>query len=282
MPRQRSRQRVNRPKADIASASSPNRAVGEAPRNPILELQRTVGNRAVGRTLESLRRARGPIRRESDIVDSRIDMAAVAEVPAKPVLRERKVTYKEAKSTAITSIGTAASNLTIEYSVDDTGRISVGALQPEYVITIFTPYISYSEFVPKFGPIMETLWDKHGGNMQSFSESAAVRGFNYEPQTRRHEEMHVNSRQLALRDKLPEYLSFLRDNKLLTSGVSKFIEKSHFYWKVAWDERVEEIIAHEQIYYLDAVQMVEEYRHRAPDEDPEETGGWAGFLKQFQ
>jgi hypothetical protein len=247
--------------------------VTQASRHPLVQLQRIVGNQAVQRRIESERPSAAATESGGDIVDTRIELQRVDSVPPKPVLKERKVTYKEEKSAANTSLGTAESKLTIEYAVDEKGRISVGALRPEYIITIYTPYVSSEDFVSKFGPIMDKLWDEHDGNMQSFSESADVRNFNYEPQTRRHEEMHVASRQLALRDRVPDYLGFLNDNGLLDGSVTKFIEKTHFYWKVAWDERVKEIITHEQIYYLD-VAMVEEYRQRASEAEPR-ADSWA-------
>jgi len=282
MPRHAARQRMNRRPGDAASAA-PAPGVTQGSRHPLLQLQRTVGNQAVLRHIEAKGGPAPAADGVGDIVDSRIELERVDSVPAKPVLKERKVTYKEAKSAANTSLGTTESKLTIEYAVDETGRISIGAIRPEYVITIYTPYVSREEFVPKFGPIMEKLWDEHDGNMQSFSESADVRNFNYEPQTKRHEEMHVASRQLALRDLVRKYLDFLGDNGLLTGSVTAFTEKTHFYWKVAWDERVKEIVTHDQIYYLDAVTMVEEYRQRASEvEEKKESGGWQEFLSKFQ
>ncbi len=269
MRRQRApRQASPEPRQRAAATSSGVRNAVQRQAHDILKLQRAVGNQAVQRRFEARRGPEEAASDGTDIVDSRVDLVRVDSVEGKPSLKERKVTYKDAKSAANTSLGTAESKLTIEYAVDaETGEIRVGAMRPEYIITIYTPYVASGEFVRKFGPIMETLWDEHGGDVMAFSQSNAVRGFNYEPQTRRHEEMHVASRQLALRDQVPRYLKYMRDNGFFGAGVSKFEEQTHFYLKVGWDERVKEIVTHDRIYFIDAQTMVEEYRQRASEEE---------------
>ncbi|MEX0782909.1 MAG: hypothetical protein WD557_09680 [Dehalococcoidia bacterium] len=269
-----------------ASGSRANRATHQRQGPGILQLQRIVGNRAVQRRIEAaLRGPDGPESGGADITDSRIDLVEVASVEGKPTLKQRKVTYKEQKKTAPDGLGATESRVTIEYAVDaETGEIRVGSIRPEYIVTIYTPYVSYGEFVRQFGPIIEKLWTEHGGDIMAFSQSREFLRFHYEPQTRRHEEMHVASRQLALRDQVPRYLKYMRDNGFFTAGVSKFEDQTHFYLKVGWDERVEEIVSHEQIYFLDAQTMVEEYRQRASEEEAPESGagGWRDFLSQFQ
>ncbi len=266
--------RTGGPGALAPAASATPAGATPAPRNAILQLQHTIGNRAVQRQIEAAlaREGRGP-GGGVDIVDTRVELVEVA-VASKPSLKERKVTYKEEKETPTSSLGTTESKLTIEYAVDaETGAISIGAIRPEYVITISTPYIGREDFVRKFGPIMEKLWDQYDGDIMAFSKSADVRNFHYEPQTKRHEEMHVTSRQLALRDIVPDYLGYMRREGFLDAGVSKFKDQTHFYLKTAWDEKVEKIVSHEQIYYLDAVTMVEEYRQRMSEEEAEDP--WA-------
>lgn len=229
------------------------------------------------------REARGPDC-GVEIVDSRVDLVEVASVEGKPTLKERKVTYKEEKGAANTGLGATESKVTIEYAVDPvSGEIRVGAIRPEYIITIYTPYVSREDFVSKFGPIMDLLWETHKGDIMSFSQSSEVRGFNYEPQTKRHEEMHVASRQLALRDIVPQYVGYMKRTGYLTKGVGTFLHQTNQYFKVGWDDRVEEIVKHEWIYYLDAAAMVEEYRQRMSEEEQpeEESEGLGGLFKKL-
>jgi len=196
----------------------------------------------------------------------------VSAVEGRPVIKEKSVTYEEEKKTTTTGFGATESKVSIDYAVDpETGAVTVGALRPEYIVTTYTPAVQPGEFVREFGPIMETLWDKFDGNMQAFSESYAVRNFNYAPQTLRHENMHVAVRQLALKDLLPEYLGYLKRTKALAS-VREFLNATDMYMRVAWNERCEKIMPHERIHYLDAVTMVEEYRQRAAEEEEKPKG----------
>jgi hypothetical protein len=247
----------------------------------MLQLQRMVGNRAVQRRVEAaLRRLDGPDSGGVDKTDSRVELKEVASVEGKPALKERKVTYKEAKPASPGDLGATESKVTIEYAVDAaTGEIRVGAIRPEYTITIYTPYVSYGAFIREFGPIIEKLWEDYGGDIRAFSESPEFLGFHYEPQTMRHEQMHVSSRQLALRDMVPDYLDYTNRMGYFSKGVGDFLHQTGQYFRTRWNERVEEIVTHEDIYYLDAVTMVEEYRQRMSEEEEPEEEGVSGLLK---
>lgn len=242
----------------------------------LLHLQQTVGNQAVRRSIEG---RGGIIRRAPGSLDSRVDPVEVTAADATPVVKERKVSYEEARKGANDPFGATESNVRIEYSVDDTGAVTVGALRPEYVVTLYTPVIQSDEFVEKFGPIAGLLWDRHGGNMAEWAQSSEVANFNYGPQTLRHENMHVAARQLALRDILPGYLGFLKRTGA-RSSVSQFLEKTDLYFRVAWNERAEQIAPHERIHYLDAVTMLEEYRQRAATE-PKKPKDALDYVKDF-
>ena len=255
----------SRPSATVTSSGV--RSAVQRQAHDILKLQRAVGNQAVQRRFEARRGPDAAGDGGVDIVDSRVDLVRVDSVEGKPSLKQRKVTYKEEKKSVTTGVGATQSNLTIEYALDESGEVRVGAIRPEYVITIYTPTVTRERFVREFGPIMDKLWTECDGDVMAFSKLSAVQRFNYEPQTKRHEEMHVASRQLALRDKVPDYLGYMKKEGLFSKGVATFVHQTNLYFRSAWDARVEEIVAHEQIYFIDAMAMVEEYRARASEEE---------------
>jgi hypothetical protein len=260
--------------------------------NALLHWQRKIGNQAVQRHLNhlpgvtpaNLQRNASPTSPIStaakpnllqrswgdEKLDSRIEPESVSEVSAGCGVTKRKVTKETKKKGASDPFGSTSSKLLIEYAVDESGNVMLGCLKPEFAITIFSPYITSDEFVEKFTPLMERLWDKYEGNIQAFSEDRDVQNFNYYDQTMRHEEMHVGARMLAIYDLLPGYKQFLKDTDGLKKGEAHFLDMTDRYWASAWDEQAENVTPHERIHYLDARLMVEEYQQRAGTERPKQ------------
>ena len=199
-------------------------------------------------------------RAEHDL-EPRVDVENVGSVSTSKV-EQRKVEFKEDERKTGDPFGSTESHVTVEYAVDESGHITLGNLRPNYVVTIYTPYITHDEFIEKFTPLMEKLWDKYDGDIEAFSNDMEVRNFHYYDQTMRHEMKHVSARQLALYDALPQYKRFLKSMDALNKGEDFFKEQSDYYWRVAWNEGAENVITHERIHYLDALQMVREYQQR--------------------
>jgi hypothetical protein len=215
------------------------------------------------------------IQREEHDLEPRVDIENVGTAGEMKV-EPRKVEIQEKDQKTGDPFGSTASHVTIEYAVDESGQVSVGSLRPNYTITIYTPYITSDEFIEKFTPLMQKLWEKYDGDIAAFSEDTEVRNFHYYDQTLRHEMQHVGARQLALYDALKQYKHYLKDSGGLTKGEDVFKEKTDYYWRVAWNEGAEKVIPHERIHYLDALQMVREYQQRGPDV---ESPGWMQWIK---
>ncbi len=263
--------------------STPNQAEATTHSRPsgIMRLQQLIGNQQVMRTVNYVRandpvssqqlpglRGITPGKRsvlqrfgEDDQLDSRIETKSVDSVSECSVA-PRKVKFEEKERTPAGSFGTTGSQVTIEYSVDESGYIKLGKLRPLYTVTIFTPYVTSDKFVEKFTPLMEKLWDEYDGDIQAFSEDSAVRNFHYYDQTLRHEMQHVGSRQLALYDALDHYKDFLDMTDGLKKGEDHFKDMTDRFWATAWDDYTEQVVTHERIHYLDALQMVREYQQR--------------------
>lgn len=260
----------------------------------LLHWQRKIGNQAVQRNLSKLPGVTPPatLQRNTPIaptisttnkpgllqrgwgdekLDARIEPKAVGEAKADCGVAKRKVTKLHKERGATDPFGSTESKLIVEYTVDESDHVTLGCLRPEFTITIFTPFITSDEFIEKFTPLMQKLWDKYKGNIQTFSEDRDVRNFNYYDQTMRHEEMHVGARMLAIYDLLPRYKRFLKDTDGLKKGEAHFLDMTDRFWASGWDEQAEIVTPHERIHYLDARLMVEEYQHRAGTERPKRT-----------
>ena len=260
--------------------------------NSILYLQQTIGNQAVQRYLGDLSPARSAeltlqrasaspptisvaahpsmLQRSwgSEKLDSRVEPKKIDAVTAGCGVKKRTVEYQTGKKGPIDPFGSTESKLTIEYAVDDAGQITLGCLRPQFVVTIFSPYVTSDEFVEEFSPLMDMLWEKYDGDIDAFGKDPKVGNFNYYDQTMRHEEMHVNARNLAVIDLLPQFKRFLKDTDALKKGETYFLEKVDFFWAAGWDDETEKKISHERIHELDARNMVEEYQRRAGTEKP--------------
>ena len=257
----------------------------------ILYLQQTIGNQAVQRYLgnstplastePTLQRAPASpaisagahvpmIQRSwgSEKLDSRVEPQKQDAVTAGCGVKKRKVEYKTDKKGATDPYGSTQSKLLIDYAVDEADQITLGCLRPQFVVTIFSPYVTSENFVEEFSPLMDMLWEKYDGDIDAFGKDPKVANFNYYDQTMRHEEMHVNARNLAVIDLLPQFKRFLKDTDALKKGETYFLEKVDFFWAAGWDDETEKKISHERIHELDARNMVEEFQRRVGTEKP--------------
>jgi hypothetical protein len=282
---------VQRQASSLAHQSTP--PATRTRNDSILYLQQTIGNQAVQRYLDgltpvgsaqpSLQRALaspaitvaaadpGALLQRSwgnEKLDSRVESQKVDEATEGCGVKKRKVEYNTQKKGPINPYGATASKLLIDYAVDDAGKVTLGCLRPEFIITIYSPYVTSDEFVEKFSPLMEMLWEKYEGDIDAFGKDSKVENFNYYDQTLRHEEMHVNARNLAVIDLLPQFKRFLKDSGGLEKGEAYFLDRVDFFWAAGWDDETEKKISHERIHELDARNMVEEYQRRAGTEKP--------------
>lgn len=275
--------RSSAPPAHAAPAKPASSLAVSSSSRQLLHLQRTIGNQALQRYLATPAQtanatpmiSRAPVLQArlqrswgDEKLDSRIEPQKTGDADGACSVAKRKVTVQTKKKGATNPYGSTASKLYIDYSVSDDDRVTLGCLRPEFVITMYSPYITSENFVEEFTPLMEKLWDKYDGDIQAFSEDHAVRNFNYYDQTMRHEQMHVGARMMAIYDLLPRYKQFLKDTDGLKKGEAHFLEMTDRFWASGWDDEAETITPHERIHYLDARIMVEEYRSRAGTDKP--------------
>src|SRR5690606_25667174 len=119
----------------------------------ILRLQRTIGNQALQRYLNTptattpivsrvpshplLQRGKG-----DEKLDSRVEAQKTDDASMSCGVAKRKVVKQEKKRGPTDPFGSTASKLYIDYSVDEDDKVTLSCLRPEFVITIFTPYIT--------------------------------------------------------------------------------------------------------------------------------------------